>query len=146
MSPGEGAFFFRSCRTTTSALTALPAALPRRRKHGATARVARGEQGEPSTATTCKSILLPDATTIQVVSVAKGGEEITVRELTQVEKDARAAKHVAALKALGHPIDAVEGSLAKLGKSISKESGDYFSPAGPGKGKGKATSDRKSVV
>lgn len=39
---------------------------------------------------------------------------VEVRELTEAEKRARAARHLAALKALGSPIESVEAELAKL--------------------------------
>lgn len=45
-----------------------------------------------------------------------------MRELTDAEKRARAARHLAALKALGSPIESVEAELAKLTRTTSKES------------------------
>ena len=44
---------------------------------------------------------------------------VEVRELTEDEKRARAARHLAALKALGAPIESVEAELAKLTKTKS---------------------------
>lgn len=49
---------------------------------------------------------------------------VDVRELTDDEKRARAARHLAALKALGSPIESIENELTKLrlGRKPSKES------------------------
>lgn len=77
-----------------------------------------------------------------------GDENVTVRELTDEEKAARAAKHLAALKALGLGLESVEGVLQKISSKSPKPQQesprrDYFgpnaqSPPSPGKGKGKA--------
>lgn len=73
---------------------------------------------------------------VQVVVEGDNEEEATVREMTQKEKDQKAAKHVLALKKLGHPLSAVESEFAKLGKSISRDSAEK--PSSGAKGKGKA--------
>lgn len=56
------------------------------------------------------------------VVVEKPDGTIKVRELTGQEKERRAAKHLAALYALGHPLEAVQDKLQELMKQTSRES------------------------
>ncbi|GAA6037492.1 hypothetical protein JCM8097_008215 [Rhodosporidiobolus ruineniae] len=55
------------------------------------------------------------------VVTERGDGKTTVRDLTPEEKAAKAKKHLAALRALGHPADALEAEFAKLYKTISRE-------------------------
>lgn len=77
---------------------------------------------------------------IQVVTEGPG-EEISVRGLTEEEKTARAARHLAALKALGKPIEVIEAELSKITKQFSAEYDAVRHPDRPStsKDKGKGT-------
>ncbi|KAI5481360.1 Cation/H+ exchanger [Pseudohyphozyma bogoriensis] len=79
----------------------------------------------------------------KVVIEGKAGEEATVRELTDNEKAQRAAKHLAALKAL--KLDGIEQEILKLTRSRSNEE-DYFGPQKKDKGKGKAKAGKSSAT
>ncbi|GAA5822504.1 hypothetical protein JCM3770_002440 [Rhodotorula araucariae] len=48
--------------------------------------------------------------------------KITVRELTAEEKRRKAKKHLDALRALGHPAEALEAEFARLARTLSGES------------------------
>ncbi|GAA5830141.1 hypothetical protein JCM11251_006892 [Rhodosporidiobolus azoricus] len=48
----------------------------------------------------------------------------SVRDMTPEEKARKAKKHLAALRALGHPVEALEADFAKLAKICSKEGKD----------------------
>ncbi|KAK4702140.1 sodium/hydrogen antiporter, partial [Phenoliferia sp. Uapishka_3] len=80
----------------------------------------------------------------KVVSEGRDGGTPTVREMTDEEKAAKAAKHLTALQSLGHPVEAIEAQLAKLTKSTSKDSGDYFSAKGKGKGRASSPMERSA--
>ncbi|GAA6013430.1 hypothetical protein JCM10207_008841 [Rhodosporidiobolus poonsookiae] len=61
----------------------------------------------------------------------RGDGKTTVRDMTPQEKAAKAKKHLAALRALGHPAEALEAEFAKLAKVASKEKDRNTSAAGP---------------
>lgn len=89
--------------------------------------------------------------------IEKADGTVKVRELTPSEKERKAAKHLAALYALGHPLEAVQERLQELMRQTSreghlepqraaatpktprKEGEDYFGQAveGYGEGRGK---------
>lgn len=84
--------------------------------------------------------LMQPLSSIQVVTEGPG-EEISVRNLNEEEKVARAARHLAALKALGKPLEVVEAELSKLSERVSSEFEAIRHPDGPptSKDKGKGT-------
>lgn len=84
-------------------------------------RVDGRQQGAFSCFSSLSFLLLIFSILLQVVTEHFDGS-VDVRELTETEKRARAARHLAALKALGSPIESVEAELAKLTKTTSKES------------------------
>ncbi|GAA5876841.1 hypothetical protein JCM8547_002405 [Rhodosporidiobolus lusitaniae] len=55
------------------------------------------------------------------VVTERGDGKTTVRDLTPAEKAAKAKKHLAALRALGHPAEALEVEFAKLAKMASRD-------------------------
>ncbi|GAA5913902.1 hypothetical protein JCM6882_004391 [Rhodosporidiobolus microsporus] len=55
------------------------------------------------------------------VVTERGDGKTTVRDLTPEEKARKAKKHLAALRALGHPAEALEAEFTKLAKLASRE-------------------------
>ncbi|GAA5872541.1 hypothetical protein JCM1840_004833 [Sporobolomyces johnsonii] len=55
------------------------------------------------------------------IVIERGDGSTDVRDMTPEEKRARAKKHLAALRALGHPAEMLEAEFAKLAKIRSKE-------------------------
>lgn len=85
--------------------------------------------------TSCASLLTELVLSwIQIVT-ERGDDDIDVRDMTPAESEARAARHIAALKALGKPLEVVEAELLKLKKSISNPHEQDYSPRPTLKGK-----------
>ncbi|CEQ42546.1 SPOSA6832_04350 [Sporobolomyces salmonicolor] len=70
----------------------------------------------------CRCLGFPQADLSDLQIVTERGDGSTdVREMTPEEKRARAKKHLAALRALGHPAEMLEAEFAKLSKTRSIE-------------------------